>query len=423
MNPMVTDRKNLLQIAAASLKALQSGAAGGGLESVESPSPETAAISNGLAAALDWARMEEKASLAAEAAGLESVAAPAVQEPYIPPNQVLSLMQSAYEEYLDQQAEGGLEVPFDTSDPGWLGIAVQKLGALLRGNHKFLAHTSLTSFQYDLPSDAVVALYSDWGTGEPTAQRVMQQIRKANPTHAIHLGDVYYSGTPGEMQKRFLGVIDQFGPPASSCKFFALNANHDMYSGGYGFFDTVLKKFGQEASYFNLTNKDWQLIGLDSAYEEYGLKDPQSEWLSAQLDRPGRAILMSHHQLFSAYETAATGRDLSTKVTPLLNKVFGWFWGHEHKCVVFGDHLGIKARCIGHGAIPAPVPYGDPSQKDVPVLKVDERKSQDGGGCIHGFALLRFQGPQLTVSYIDEFGVEFFSETLGGSAMHSGATD
>jgi hypothetical protein len=45
---------------------------------------------------------------------------------------------------------------------------------------------------------------------------------------------------------------------------------------------------GQEASYFNLRNSQWQIIGLDSGYKEYGLQNPQLEWLTAQLDSPER---------------------------------------------------------------------------------------------------------------------------------------
>jgi hypothetical protein len=47
----------------------------------------------------------------------------------------------------------------------------------------------------------------------------------------------------------------------------------------------------------------------------------------------------------------------------------------------------------------------------VPMAKVDERNSPSPeGGVIHGFALLRFAGAKIGVSYIDEFGNEFFTE-------------
>src|SRR5262249_35585662 len=155
----------------------------------------------------------------------------------------------------------------------------------------------------------------------------------------------------------------------------------------------------QEASYFNLSNEHWQLIGIDSGYEDHGLQDPQKEWLTAQLQRQGpKSILLSHHQLFSPYESVADKR-LLQKTMDVGPRIYARFWGHEHECIVLGDHLGVKARCIGHGAIPDDVPYGDPQFTDVPILKVDERRSPDGVN-VHGFALLRFSGSRIEVSYI-----------------------
>lgn len=415
MPSLITNRGVLMRVAAATLERIEAGALEqvtkeASLESTDI-SVHPNAVANALAGALEWAHLD----LQVQAAGIaESVESPAGEIPYVPNNQVLALLQSAYDEYMEARAAeptAELETPFDTSDPGWLSVAFEKLKELFRGKRKFIKHTSLTSFRQDLPANAVVALFSDWGTGEPTAQRVMQQIKARNPTHAIHLGDVYYSGTPKEVKNRFLDVIDLFGPPRSACKYFALNSNHEMYSGGYGYFDTTLPRFGQEASYFCLANKDWQLIGIDSGYEDHGLQDPQKEWLAAQLQQRGpKNVLLSHHQLFSPYESVSDKR-LPKKMGDLLANIYAWFWGHEHKCIILGDHLGIKARCIGHAAIPDSVPYGAPRFEDVPIVQVDERRSPEGVN-VHGFALLKFAGSRLDVSYIDEFGAEFFTERL-----------
>jgi hypothetical protein len=418
MTPQATDRGNLLRIAAATLEVLDSGRfaerlarTAGVEEAAGGSSVPRDIVVNALVSALDWAAMESSAG--APEPVLEGLKAPSTSPiPYVPSNQVLSLIQSAYDEYLEQQGEALAEAPFDPSDPGWISVAWEKLKALFRGKRKFIKHISPSSFRHELPAGAVVALFSDWGTGEATAQRVMEQIKRAAPTHAIHLGDVYYSGTEREIKKRFLEVIDRHGPAADQCRYFALNSNHEMYSGGFGYFDTTLRAFDQEASYFNLGNANWQLLGLDSGYEDHGLQDPQKEWLEAQLLSPGKKILLTHHQLFSPYEERADGKRLGRKVMPLLGRVHGWFWGHEHKCIVFKEHLGIKARCIGHGAIPFGVPFTDPSHA-VPIERVDERSVPDSDGRgIHGFALLRFVSDRIEVSYIDEFGSEFFSELL-----------
>ncbi len=418
MQSPITNRDFLLQQAQEVLRRISEGAAGeleanAALESVDAPQPAPA-IERFLMQALED---EWKSEPARPAAALESLTAPeAIGRPYLPTNQTLALLQSAFDEHHEGLAE--LERPFSTIDPGWVSVAIERLRALFRGKRPFIAHQQPVDFRIDLAEDAVVALYSDWGTGEPTARRVMEQIRRVNPTHAIHLGDVYYSGTERECENRFLSVIEELGPPRNSCRHFALNSNHEMYSGGYGYFDVTLARFGQPASYFNLRNRHWKLIGLDSGYEDFGLKEPQRAWLEAQLALEGRSILLSHHQPFSAYEGRAQNRSLLRKTVDLLPQVFAWFWGHEHKCIIYRDHMGIKGRCIGHGAIPESVPYGAPGH-GAPVMMVDDRADADGMN-LHGFALLRFAGPELEVSYIDEFGNVFFQERLAAPGETEG---
>jgi hypothetical protein len=399
MTSPVTNRQFLLDLAKSTFETLQSEPSA--LESVTDVHPY--AVKKSLEAALE-ARLEEPA------ASEESVAPSSSAEPYIPYNQTLSLLQSAYEEYLESR--GITEMAFDPWDPGWQTIAVEKLKAASRGKHPFVSHRSPESFRYDLPADATVALFADWGTGETTAQRVMQQVAAAHPTHAIHLGDVYYAGTPKEANERFLDIIDRFGPSRDACRYLSLAGNHDYYSGGYAYYDSTLPALNQEASYFNLRNGKWQIIGLDTGYQEYGLQDPQLEWLTAQLRAPSlKSIMLSHHQLFSAYDNRVTKSTILEKTKTLLPRIYAWFWGHEHRCVIMGDHMGIRARCIGHGAIPSTVPYGKPVFPDVTVLKVDERAAPDSEGtCYHGSALLQFNEAQVNVSYIDEYGNKFYEE-------------
>lgn len=413
MHPIATNRQQLQRIAEGTIAALQSRnatafvstTATASAVSEEEVSAQRDTVVNALVASVDRMRIESELPTMASGTAADD-------RPYIPSDQALALIQSAIEEFIPEESLSSA-APFDPSDPGWLSVAWEKLKALFRGKHKFIEHTSRTSFQLPLPEHAVVTLYSDWGTGEETAKRVMRQIAIAHPTHAIHLGDVYYSGTEKEIQRRFHDIIAAEGPPATSCKYLALNSNHEMYSGGHAYFElTLLQRFGQEASYFNLKNAHWQLIGLDSGYEDHGLQDPQDEWLAAQLQTAGtKNILLTHHQLFSPYEKRAFDRKLHDKVGPLLTRVFAWFWGHEHKAIVFDQHQGIRARCIGHGAIPEHVPYGAKTFP-VPVRAMDERPSPGTSEGTHGFALLKFNGSALNVSYIDEFGATWFSEQL-----------
>jgi hypothetical protein len=119
---------------------------------------------------IDWARRDSPAAVE------ESAATAAAPEPYIPDNQALALLQSAYDEFIESR--GIAELPFDPNDPGWITIAEEKQKAAARPKHPFISHKDAGSFRYDLPADAAVVLFADWGTGEPTAQRVMAAGRR-----------------------------------------------------------------------------------------------------------------------------------------------------------------------------------------------------------------------------------------------------
>ena len=51
----------------------------------------------------------------------------------------------------------------------------------------------------------------------------------------------------------------------------ALNGNHEMYSGGFGYFKLILPAFEQDSSYFALQNEHWLLVGLDTAYVDHDM--------------------------------------------------------------------------------------------------------------------------------------------------------
>jgi len=342
-------------------------------------------------------------------------------EVYLPRNRAVALLQSAMDEYMEQKARKALKgAPvsakaasftdqFEPSDPGWISVALQKLKLLFTGNARFISHKSTTDFRFTLEPQAKIALVADWGTGTPNALAVADQIEAQNPDHVIHLGDVYYSGTKDEIENRFLSIWRNLQMPA---QFWALNSNHEMYSGGHGYFEKTLKEFKQPASYFSLGNENWRFIGLDSGYVDHNLNREQVEWLNAQLsDDSPRTFLMTHHQLFSAYEDQ--GDRMEEKVAPHLNDgtVFGWFWGHEHACIIYDTHKNIQGRCIGHGGLPYEIPVDPPPNSDVPVKFVDRRPRPDKPSRgMQGFALLTVDGPHLHVDYIDQDGTVVLTE-------------
>lgn len=270
-----------------------------------------------------------------------------------PDHPVASLMLSYLAERTTEQGTledlpaGGKEAKFDSKD--WLGWAGSFFN-WTKKKHPFSAAASAA----DAINDRVrVAIMGDWGTGLYGAPVCAESIRQDAKGYdlAIHLGDVYYAGTQNEVDERFLSLW-----PQKAKLNRAINSNHEMYSGGVAYFTTTLKRFGQAASYFALQNRDWLLIGLDTAYDDHDLAGAQVQWLQDLLKDAGdrKVVLMSHHQPFSRFEKG--GENLVAKLGALLaaQKIFAWYWGHEHRCVLYDKHpaWGMHGRTVGHSGFP-----------------------------------------------------------------------
>lgn len=337
---------------------------------------------------------------------------------FLPSHPTLALLQSAMEEHIEEEEEEETEDErdderparrFHRRDPKWLSVLYHRLRARARGKADFILHERPDDFRFELAERATVALVSDWGTGNVEAAAVARQIASHHPDHVIHLGDVYYSGTPREMERNFLSMWRDYGPRGA--RYWALNANHDMYSGGEGYFKHVLPALGQPASYFALRNRHWQLAGLDSAYVNHNFTRPQIEWLGAQFDSPARSILLTHHHLFSPFRKR--GDALEEWLDPYLKdeRLFGWIWGHDHHLFEFADYRGMKCRCIGHGSLPYVPPDRRRRRHPAEVVRMETRPSpSDPRRGMNGFALLRFDGPRLEIEYIDEAGGRAWDE-------------
>jgi|SRR5579872_65945 len=301
-----------------------------------------------------------------------------------------------------------------------------------------------------LPSNATVALLADWGGDNPAARHIASVAKKQNPNIAIHLGDIYYGGIESEcqaflqlwplqtnIQHPSIGV-----PPGSS---FALNGNHEMYSGGESYFNIVLKAFGQPQPFFCLENKYWRLIGLDTAYNggrllPNGANDPisaQWNWLIEILKKNDgkRNILLTHHQPVSAHAAEFDdSKPLRQDITALLategissDAIFGWFFGHEHRCAIYKDSAtDFNARLIGNGCIPHQVQSEHAADPGCTPFESVNRRQTDprSGAATSMFAVLSFSdtSPELVIQYMDEDYERWGSEVwnaekgrLGGS--------
>jgi 3',5'-cyclic AMP phosphodiesterase CpdA len=284
----------------------------------------------------------------------------------------------------------------------------------------YIRHKNLGDFVIDgkLPPNARVALVADFGTGQQTAKNILAQIARKKPDVVIHLGDIYYSGTEFEIENYFYEPwcqILNLSETTSSPATYTLSGNHDMYSGGQSYY-TLINKLGQPASYFCLRNDHWQFLAMDTglhAYKPIGgeptfLEDTEVEWLKDKIMNSGtrKNVLLSHHQLFSAYDEIDRGKHLNQRLydqlSPTLPMVSLWFWGHEHNLVIFKEYMGVLGRCIGCGAFPIGIEEipSKPKFSDVPVE--DVKLSKGFAFYNHGYVIMELNGPAATVSYYQD---------------------
>ncbi|MGH9406260.1 MAG: metallophosphoesterase family protein [Terriglobia bacterium] len=288
-----------------------------------------------------------------------------------------------------------------------------------------------------LPAQARVAILGDWGTGLAPALAVLQQIAAKRPHAVIHLGDIYYSGTPFEDQNYFYAPWSRILDLAHTrIPTFTLSGNHDMYSGGAGYY-ALIDELGQPASYFCLRNGDWQFLAMDTGLHDCNpaaggtaatyLEEPELAWHKDKIEGAGprRTVLLSHHPLFTAYENIegrAVNLRLYSQLSSLFPKVDLWLWGHEHNFVVYGPYLNVsRARCVGHGGFPMGVDEvpAEAHFLEVPVVRKDANGraitlGSEGGILNQGYAMINLDGPAATIEYFQasDPGTPLFAETI-----------
>ena len=330
---------------------------------------------------------------------------------------------------------------YESLDVGWTESAVCWLEHFSPDTkEEFRTNPSTIAMAGDLS----IAIAGDWGTGfdyradgVPTsAEKVAKQISVRTPTYTVHLGDVYYAGTEKEEQEKF---IDNWPPGALGS--FTLNSNHEMYSGAEGYYsvlDIVGGKFTAQNknSYFALTNKDWLVIGLDTAYHadeihlyQHGFLDPDQcafiDHLIARDGTPKRVILLTHHNGLSV-----DGTTPSALWGQIASRFAGfelwWYWGHMHAGIVYSDRDTrgqtqsnssgggvVHARCAGHGAVPAGEP--DSLVANPGAVWHENRKVADllyQGRVYNGFVSLTLNGADLTEELVDEDGATVYARTF-----------
>ena len=331
---------------------------------------------------------------------------------------------------------------FTPEDPDWCFlIARGVLERLAQGNAPF----NPVPAEYDtVTEDARLVVVGDWGTGLPRArdvaalmqERIGEALAGGRQVHVLHLGDVYYSGLEPEDQRRFLGLwpVTQAQADAGVTSW-SLNGNHDMYSGGFGYFRTLLgdPRFSQQrspdgkpTSFFRLRSPSWDFVGLDTSWDtdvisagQVGvLQDPQGSYVAGVAGQSSRRlVLFSHHQLVSVYDRSDLGSTLTAKLAPVLtgNRVTAWWWGHEHRAITYEAAAGIRyPRCLGNGGVPV-LPDADPPAGSKPAITWHSSRSvrEDGQQRTRfGFAVLDLHPDRIEVAYVDDDGHTPHAETI-----------
>ena len=316
---------------------------------------------------------------------------------------------------------------YSQCDPRWSEILAAYAASLGPDGQPcpvpYVRYASLDDFVLPAPrADMRIALISDWGTGTHEARDVAALLAAQRPDAVIHLGDIYFSGMAAECDKHFLAPLRAVLPDA---RLFTLCGNHDVYSGGTGYYG-LLREIGQPASYFCLRSPDrsWQVLGADTGLNDrnpFGehaaltrLDADEELWHAGKLRGfPGRTILLSHHQPFSAFAQIGPQADRSP-VNPWLmgsharllqaGRIDAWFWGHEHRLKLYAPYLGVTAgRNIGYGAIPVEAVPGPetplPCLADPPAVLTEVPLDVVEGAYTHGFVILDLGPGGVDASY------------------------
>jgi hypothetical protein len=380
--------------------------------------------------------------------------------PYLARDPAVSLVQSALEGALREQG-----VPDDTEheglwrkivhtaeelmhpgnfspdDPDWVvKIGAAMLGHLAQGNHPFNPEPAI----HVISDTARLVVVGDWGTGLPRAQKVAAlmagevaaALEQGREAHVIHLGDVYYSGLPSEVEQHVLTHWPVMAAQAAAgVTSWSLNGNHDMYSGGFGYYGTLLAdpRFAAQhspdrapTSFFRITSPSWELVGLDTSWDtdvltkgaSAVLADPQAEFVASVAGASDRKmVLLSHHQLVSVYDKEDIGPVLTAKLGSLLDRgrITAWWWGHEHRCMGFAPDQGVRSlSCIGHGGVPVLQTHSAGAPIPPPGTWQPSGFLSSGGQdwALFGFAVFDLDGGRIQARYRDETGATVHTETI-----------
>jgi len=290
-------------------------------------------------------------------------------------------------------------------------------------------------------SSVVISAVSDWASGTCEARVVGLLMALENPKLTFHLGDIYYNGNPYEVDKCVAGIApnsNQIGVafPKGSVATFLLNANHEMLSGGTGYFQNGFRYSGQQATYGVWQSDNWRVVVLDTGFTAYNTLSGGARNLASESDAPQPQaivdwlinvvrlgdpedtrgiVIFSHHQPYDAWEKTYIGTARQLNGILPAGKQIVWFFGHAHAFAIYNlmqvakggflSDFSFYGRLVGHGGFPS---EGSPPERPEAVLAYDSRVYQTITQSplspakigFHGFFKLVANDTRLGVSYI-----------------------
>lgn len=342
-------------------------------------------------------------------------------------------------------------------DPGWLETITSHLDYFgadgTRRAVPYVRPAMVGRHVLPLPGDDAagcrVLILGDWGTGTAAARDLLEAGMACKPDVILHLGDIYYSGTHEECERNFRLVLEPFRrlPAGGTIPVYTLAGNHDMYSGGRGYYELLGRlnppACAQRASFFCLRGGlGWQFVALDTGLNDHvpfdvdsvvtEIEPDEEDWADARIrEFPGRTILLSHHQLFSRRAQIgppASDGSLMPYNPRLLEsfnrfkesgRIAAWYWGHEHALGLYEPYLGLaRGRCVGHGAVPVAKDDSDAlaaRMQDPPTLLPQSGLDRRRGLEVHGFTVLTLgagTGVAEYFEFVDGKTVRLFQESL-----------
>jgi hypothetical protein len=313
-------------------------------------------------------------------------------------------------------------------DPLWAECLTTYLAYKLSGQS--LPYRPNLNPVFPLEANTTLAIIGDWGTGDKVAINLLNEIKKLAPQVLLHLGDIYYAGTHNEEQANFLDICRT--TLGNKIPIFSMCGNHDMYSGGQGYY-WLVDQLNQQASYFCLENEDWQFLAMDTGHNDHNPLTvatnmtslvtmgnwAEENWLLDKINLAGnrQTVLLSHHQLFSPFGSVgsmdgqpyAYNPNLRATFQAVMAKVAWWFWGHEHTLGIYDPYMNLqRGRCLGASAVPVFTDqqsyssasglqtYGD---GPMPTWNKNAQLGNNGESYNNCFAIMTLNGPSANVDY------------------------